>query len=303
MFTGIYNLAQKFLSIKPINWLRGRLAEGYTFVGQVWQYRTTRVILILAVALPVIAVFVLTVVLPATYPAFDEVLENPKLETRAKTADAPLNETESIPPELPEKIAALKSEEAYWQARLKLAKTNAIQLSIDLRDSVISLDIRGVSVHQAKIPRFKISRAIKRMRAEGRLHPWLVNGFTLQKELATLPKAPIHIKEAPKDTIEANETSGEELEVENRDVHFTWHFDRQLTVLVEQAQTPSFMGMFRKIWYNLRRSFGSARETVLSLAQMRPPHHQLWIELELPRDDAKAIYRALPENAGLALRL
>ena len=158
-------------------------------------------------------------------------------------------------------------------------------------------------MHQAKIHRFKISRAIKRMRSEGRLPLWLVNGFTLQKELATLPKAPIRIKEAPKDTIEANEISGEELEIETRDVHFTWHFDRQLTVLVEQVQTPTFVGRLRKTWYNLRRGFSSAGGTLLSLAQMKLPRHRLWIELELPRDDAKAIYRALPENAGLALKL
>jgi len=295
------NWVQKFLSIKRVN---GWFAQAIQpFFARLWQHRKTRIFFILALGLPTIIVLVLTVVLPATYAPFDDVTENLNTETSAKAADTVVKETEPIPPDLLQKNAILKSEEAYWQARLKLAKTDAMQLSIDLRDSVVSLDFRGVSIQSTKIHRFRVSRAIKRLQATGRLHPWLVNGFTLQKELATLPKAPIRIKEAPKDTIEANETSGEELEIENSDVHFTWHFDRQLTVLVEQAQTPTFVGRFSKIWYNLRRGSDSAGETLFNLLQLKLPRHRLWIELELPREDAKAIYRALPENAALALRL
>ncbi len=301
MSTANSNWVQKFLSIKRVN---GWFAQAIQpFFARLWQHRKTRIFFILALGLPTIIVLVLTVVLPATYAPFDDVTENLNTETSAKAADTVVKETEPIPPDLLQKNAILKSEEAYWQARLKLAKTDAMQLSIDLRDSVVSLDFRGVSIQSTKIHRFRVSRAIKRLQATGRLHPWLVNGFTLQKELATLPKAPIRIKEAPKDTIEANETSGEELEIENSDVHFTWHFDRQLTVLVEQAQTPTFVGRFSKIWYNLRRGSDSAGETLFNLLQLKLPRHRLWIELELPRDDAKAIYRALPENAALALRL
>ncbi len=308
MFTAIYNWAQKFLSTKPVRWLRDRSSaaprriSGWVanvvrpFFEQVRQQRQTRMIFLTAMILPASVMFVLTVLLPAGRAPFDEI-------TNPNTVNAVAQNGEALPPELVEKYAALKVDEAYWQARLKLAKSDAIQLAIDLRDSVVSLDIRGVPVHQAKIHKFKISRAVKRLRSERRLHSWLTNGFTLQKELATLPKAPIRIKEAPRDTIEASETSGEELEIETHDVHFTWHFDRQLTVFVEQVQMPSFTGIFSKGWYNFRRSLGGAGEAILSLVQLKIPRHRLWIELELSRDDAKAIYRALPKHAGLALRL
>jgi hypothetical protein len=292
LFTALYNWVQKFLSTK-----RERFSGGLRpFFEQVRQQRQTRMIFLTAMILPASVVFVLTVLLPAARTPFDEI-------THPNTIDAVAQNGEALPPALVEKYAALKVDAAYWQARLKLAKSNAIQLAIDLRDSVVSLDIRGVSVHQAKIHKFKISRAVKRLQSQKRLHAWLTNGFTLQKEMATLPKAPIRIKEAPRDTIEASESSGEELEIENRDVHFTWHFDRQLTVFVEQVQMPSFTGMLSKGWYNFRRSLGGAGEAILSLAQLKIPRHRLWIELELPRDDAKAIYRALPKHAGLALRL
>lgn len=315
MFTTIYNWVPKFLFTKPVRWLRARnivlqrrisgwMAKDLRpFFVRVRWHRKTRIIFSAALIAPTTVVFILIVLLPVARAPFDDVTETLNIDPKNKNLDAVAKAAESISPELVETFAALKVDEAYWQARLKLAQSNAIQLAIDLRDSVVSLDIRGVSVHQAKIHKFKISRAIKRMEAQGRLHPWLVNGFTLQKELATLPKAPIRIKEAPKDTIEASESAGEELEIENRDVHFTWHFDRQLTVFVEQVQTPSLAGMLSKAWYNFRRSVGGAGETLLNLVQLKLPRHRLWIELELPRDDAKAIYRALPKNAGLALRL
>jgi hypothetical protein len=276
-------------------WFKKSILSG---IVRIWRHWLTRTILLLALGLPTCIVLILAIILPATYDPFGE-LPNPPVAVD-KTAESG---AEPISPELLEKINLLQLDEAYWQARSNLAKNRTIQLSIDLRDSVVALDINGVTVHQSKIHRCNISRVLTQIRPHGRLLPWLKDGFVLQKELATLPKAPIRIKEAPKDTIEANAASNNEIVIENRDVHFTWHFDRQLTVLVEQVQPPSFKGWLRKMKYTFQRNFGMASETVRTLAQLKIPRHRLVIELELPGDDAKAIYRALPEKAGLALRL
>jgi hypothetical protein len=39
------------------------------------------------------------------------------------------------------------------------------------------------------------------------------------------------------------------------------------------------------------------------MLHLQLPQHRIWIEIELSREDAKAIYRALSSRAGLALRL
>jgi hypothetical protein len=205
--------------------------------------------------------------------------------------------------ELAQKMATLEIDQAFWQARLQLAKGDSISLSVDLMDSVASLEVKGVPMRQCKILRYRGSGVIKRLRAQGRLQPWLSTPFFLEKELATLPKAPIRIKEAPKDTIEASESKGQDLPIEHRDAEFTLHFDRSLTLVVEQAQAPSFKGRLRKFWYDLRRIFGDAGGALVAMLHLQLPQHRIWIEIELSREDAKAIYRALASRAGLALRL
>jgi hypothetical protein len=261
------------------------------------------VFFLIALLLPPLAILFLTVLLPVAINPFEESAD----ETLQNVAESV---TDSIPAEiatgrreLSHKMLALEIEQAFWQTRLRLAKSDSISLAINLVDSTVSLDIKGVPVRICKIHRYKTSGATTRLRAQGRLLQWLSQPFILQKELATLPKAPIRIMEAPEDTIEANEMAAEEPQIEKRDVHFTFHFDRHLSVSVNQVQRPSFAGRVQKVFYNLRRSFSAAGNAVISLFRLQLPEHRIWLELELSREDAKAIYRALPPQARMALRL
>jgi hypothetical protein len=265
--------------------------------------RSVQVVFWVSLILPFLLVFVLTVLLPVVVNPFEEAAEEESKESTEPLADSMLAEISTERRELAKKMATLEIDQAFWQARMQLAKGDSISLSVDLVDSVASLEVKGVPMRQCKILRYRGSGVIKRLRAQGRLQPWLSTPFVLQKELATLPKAPIRIKEAPKDTIEASESKGQDLPIEQRDAEFTLHFDRSLTLAVEQAQPPSFKGRLRKIWYDLRRIFGDAGSALVALLHLQMPQHRIWIEIELPREDAKAIYRALPSHAGLALRL
>jgi hypothetical protein len=314
-FIGLYKSAQKFLSIEMaqplwqafLNYLRSwgeaaanSLVKKFRFLR---QNRKVRVVFFVSLLVPLLLVFVLTVLLPVVANPFEEPAGEESKESAEPLADSVLAEISTERRELAQKMATLEIDQAFWEARLQLAKGDSISLSVDLMDSVASLEVKGVSMRQCKILRYRGSGVIQRLRAQGRLQPWLSTPFILQKELATLPKAPIRIKEAPKDTIEASESKGQDLPSEHRDAEFTLHFDRSLTLVVEQAQAPSFKGRLREIWYDLRRIFGDAGGALVSLCHLQLPQHRIWIEIELSREDAKAIYRALPSHAGLALRL
>jgi hypothetical protein len=248
-------------------------------------------------------IFVIAVVLPVAKNPFEASVESEALETSEALPDSTPAEIVTGRRELAQKMAALEINQAFLQTRLELSKQDSICLVVDLLDSTASLEVRGVPMRRCKILRFRSSGLARRLRNQGRLHQWLAAPFILQEQLATLPKAPIRIKEAPRDTIEASESKGEDLPIEQRDAEFTLHFDRNLTLSVEQAQPPSFSGRLRELWYDLRRNFNEARDAVAALMHLQLPQHRLWIEIELSREDAKAIYRALPTQAGLALRL
>ncbi len=203
-----------------------------------------------------------------------------------------------------EELIAIGIEEAYVDALLDLARKDSVMLSIDLRDSVVAMLIKGVPVRKCPITHFRMSRAIPHAARVDTLHSFLYPPFQLRKEWATIPKAPIRIMNAPKDTIEAEAMAGQEIPIEDNDVHFTLEFNRNLTVLFEQEQPPSSTSEFRKkIKFDLERIFTEARATIRGLKKKRLPEHKLWIEVTISREDAKAIYRALPTRLGMALRL
>ncbi len=203
-----------------------------------------------------------------------------------------------------EKLIEIRIEEAYSDALLDLAKKDSIMLSIDLRDSLMSMLVKGVPVRKCPITQFKMSRAIPYAARFDTLQSFLYPPFQLRKEWATIPKSPIRIMNAPKDTVEAEAMAGQEIPIENNDVHFTLEFNRNLTVMVEQEQPPSNTGEFRKkVKFDLERIFAEARATIKALKKRELPDHKLWIEITISRDDAKAIYRGIPVRLGMALRL
>jgi len=277
-----------------------RLAQPFRFLQ---QNRKAKVVFFASLLVFPLFIFIVTVVLPVAKNPFEASAEDEFEENAEALPDSMSAEIIAGRQELARKIASLEIDQAFFQARLQLSKNDSISLAVDLIDSVAALEVRGVPIRRCKILRYRSGGLTKRLRGQGRLHQWLSTPFVLQKELATLPKSPIRIKEAPKDTIEANESKGEDLPIEHRDAEFTLKFDRNLNLAVEQAQPPSFSGRLRKIWYALRRNFDTTRDAVVALAHLRLPQHRMWIEIELSREDAKAIYRALPRRAEMALRL
>lgn len=260
--------------------------------------------ILLAPALAILTAFVL---LP--------VANNPYEAEAAATTDA-INEQSGAPAEaatvldsaqtielegLSKRLLDLDIRRAYLLSRWELSKGDSISLTLNLRDSLASLEMKGTPIRQCRILRFEVSRALERLQAKGRLHEWSAMPFKLQNDLATLPKAPVRVVTAPKDTLEAQARAREEIPVEKNEVHFTLEFDRNLTLAIVQAQDLTFDGKMRKWSYELKRSWAEVKEAVQAVLRGELPQHRMLIELELTQEDAKAIYRALPRQAGLAL--
>jgi len=267
--------------------------------------RKARILFLLLLILPVLVVYVATVLLPGLTNPFEDAAP-PKVTVEPKDKDAVLSASAEETPESKEwsqKLAYLERDEAFWNSQLQLAKRDSFNLLLDFSDSAAILQIKGVPVRKCKMHRFNIGYAIGHLTAQGGLNQWLSSPFILQREFATIPKAPIRIMQAPADTNEANATNSQEIPLENNDVHFTMEFDRNLTVTVEQVQRPTFKGRMRKALYDVRRSLISTKEILQSLKNLKMPHQRVWIEIEITREDAKAIYRALPQKAGLVMKL
>ncbi len=199
-------------------------------------------------------------------------------------------------------LLPLLVEEAFLKNRLTMAKTDSVALTIDLVDSVMTLDIKGVPVWKSKIERYELSGALHRARRSPRLKHWLAKPFVLQNEYGTIAKAPIKKVDAPKDTIEAEKLANMMPPPDSGDVAFVLDFSRNLTVKVCQSEKLSGEGRMQKTAVEVHQRLARLGHDLAALRRLQMPSAPLVVSLRVPRADAKAVYRALPRRALLAFR-
>ena len=271
--------------------------------------RKTRAIFVAALLVPSLAIFTLTVLLPlAEDPLADYFKEPPANNHVALAANqtvsgiaAPLTNDPTAENLIP-RANAIMIEQAFIKSRENLAAGDSLALSIDLVDSVASIELAGVQVRRCKIESIKMTGKMQRLRQHGATATWLSTPFVLGDATASLPKSPLRVIEAPRDTAEARARNDEVIAVEKGDVYFTFYFDKYLSLTISQSQQTSARGWPSRINYWLKRGWASARKDLKTLAQFKLPTSRLHVRLEMSREDATAIYRALPANAQMALR-
>jgi hypothetical protein len=125
--------------------------------------------------------------------------------------------------------------------------------------------------------------------------------FTLERAIATIPHSPVRVVTAPKDSVEAAARPPLDIPTETHDTHVLLHFDQGLTLKIEQPPSSVTEGI-RGTLFDAGARLRTAGDAFVSLLHGRLPAHELRIEVELSGDDARAVYRALPPDAKLALR-
>ena len=283
------------------NFWRKLTRPGARYLNRLRQHPVAGGFLLFFILLPFFLVLTVAVILPVLRNPYEASAPVAAEEEAKPVAETAVTVDTAAHADLRKTLVNLEASAAFWQARLLLAKGDSIGLVVNLKDSTVSLEVKGVPMRVCRIERFRVGGALRRLRAQGRLQSWLATPFTLQGDLATLPRAPVRVVEAPADTIEAQSRPASEVAIEKRDVHYTLEFDRDLVLAIEQAQASTFKGWWEKVWYESRRLLASARETVEGFMRGELPQHRMLIEMELAQEDAKAVYRALPRRAGMVL--
>jgi hypothetical protein len=199
-------------------------------------------------------------------------------------------------------IIQKEDEKAFQQNRLALAEKDSIYMILNLPDSLIVLEIKGVTVKKVKILNLEVSNRFALISHENLL-PWISEPFTLQHDLSTIPKSPIVVKQAPKDTIEAAKTSSAPRPPDTTGVFYTFYFDRNLQIEVEQSNPPEADVMEKVKAYQTTKRKESTRSVVQMLKKPQQTDQPMMIKLVISDVDARAIYRAVPTKTHLVLKL
>lgn len=251
--------------------------------------------LLTAILLPAVAL-VFTVVLPAL--TFDPIPVN---EQRQFISDTLKTKNTDIPGEQrPFYIDLLNKEQklSFLQNRLELARQDSIYLVLNLQDSLLDIEIKGLPVQRCRLLSVDASNRLKVAPHED-IQAWLGKPFTLKKEFATIPKVPMLIVDAPKDTNEAAKLPKKPMEPEKTAVFFTLMFDRNLVLFVEQAEAvvpeeEMLVAGYRQVNDSLFK-----RSVIEKVIQPMPSDLPIFIKVKMNEGDARSIYRSIP-HAGVA---
>jgi hypothetical protein len=265
------------------------------------EHRHARKYFWISLVIPAIVIFTLVVILPLK-------INLPVVSTQNSNqnffipAEMEIDQIEVLK-KFSNKMVDLKSEELFLNSQVAMAKRDSINLIVNLMDSVVSLNIQGVNIRECKIYHYKLSHAFKHIKANPLFFDWMAEPFALRDEWATTAKVPIKIRKAPKDTIEAKKYKTEPAALDKPDIYFTMQFDRNLFLRVKQVESITFWGWLRRCLYQKIVFLNISKDTILALFYRTTPQYPYWIEITISKNDALAIYRALPNKAALALRL
>ena len=199
-------------------------------------------------------------------------------------------------------LKLLMKEKAFKESLLKLAENDSIQLVINLSDSTVSLSIRGVIIHQTKAKTVKSDRILENMPALQQVKLFS-QALAVQDQFATIVKEPVVVRHAPKDTLEAVLNAWQPDTLIQNPAFLLLSAEHGINIILEQDNNPSFQDKWtRFIFYQQFRTRNTGR-ALSNFVRFRKQEYHPLIKAELPADDLRAIYRALPEKTLIALTM
>lgn len=195
----------------------------------------------------------------------------------------------------------LLTDKAYYNALITASKTDSIFLTINIPDSTVSIMIKGVVVHKAKAEHIKVSPLFSAIN-----QPLLIQGlsvpFTITRHTSTIPKVPLMIKIAPRDT------SGYTPDVipdttDLEPVNFILELKPNILLYFYESNPTQSSDGFNQFKFDLRERTWTVVQDVKRILKFKIPVYNPYIRFRLGRKDAKVIYRAIPNQGQVVLRL
>lgn len=195
----------------------------------------------------------------------------------------------------------LLREKALLQSRISMAESDSIYITLDLPDSAANLEISGVTVHTAKIRKMRVSK-ILRSGDETLIYSMLSSPLNIVKDYATVKKEPLMIKMAPKDTSEYKpDIMPDTADVEP--VNYLLEMNNGIRIYVFQSDDTTKGARNNRFMFDLNDRLKNTMASLKSVMSFKVPEYHPFIKIELPKADAKIMYRAIPRYGQIAVFL
>ena len=192
----------------------------------------------------------------------------------------------------------LYKQKNWMESRLKLAKSDSIYLSINLQDSTLQLELKGVVLKTSSIAEFRHDRFFDELTGNAYHHYFGQEASGVQT-LASIDKVPLTVKKAPKDSLEFASQSHVIDSTEVQEINWLMHLDNGIELKIKGIKSKSSHN--NSFWrqQKLKQIKNNFSKTLL----FEVPEYNPSIEIYVDETDAKAIYRAIPAQPMVCIRL
>lgn len=199
-------------------------------------------------------------------------------------------------------ILDLFQKKVFLETRFQMSKTDSISLSVNLKDSVLQLEFKGVVLKSTKITDFEIDQFFYQIKPAAYQHLFGTQSKVVN-ELSTISKEPIVVKKAPKDTTEVIAPIVIIDSLKTEAVHWMLKLDKEIILKIEGSDQFSrsdwMIGQKFWLWQDVDNFKIKLKQTI----RFKTPEYYPEIRLVISESEAKAIYRALPVRPFVSIRL
>jgi hypothetical protein len=193
-------------------------------------------------------------------------------------------------------------EKSYREALLELSENDSIQLVINLGDSTVLLSIRGVTIHRSGIEKFRKDKFLEKIPLIQ--EAWLFSRpLLVASHYATIVKEPVVVRHAPKDTLEAALNAWQPDTLIQHPAFVAFSAEHNIRIILEQDRNRRFDDYWTKWGFYTRMHFLKTIASLKNFLSLKQQEYQPTIAIKMPVDDLRAIYRALPHNTYVVIKL
>ena len=200
------------------------------------------------------------------------------------------------------KYFELKKKETLLRSLYNLSSEDSIYLVLDLVNKIARLEMKGIPLHDTNIKEVWVSNSIKMYHTDALLH-WISQPFVLKNAVSTIERIQFLVKNAPKDTIEANKADAIPVPRRTEDIYIIMNFDRNLQLVIQQSEISE--GADKLKIDSLKREIlkKETEKSIKALATFKRDAVMPKIVITLTKADAITIYRALPQKLKMVIRM
>lgn len=199
-------------------------------------------------------------------------------------------------------MSELLIEKAYKDALLSLSTSDSIQLVVNLSDSTVDLSIKGVTISETKFTNFEVDELFNRLTLPEKIKLFS-QPLNVCSQFATIVKEPVVVRQAPKDTLEAAQNAWQPDTLIQNPAFAEFVIEHDIKLILEQDNnTDPINKRAKRDFYNVLYK-QTLKVAINNFKNHNKQEYQPVIIIELPVDVVRAIYRALPENPLVVIKL